>query len=114
MLGVDSYWVTWFPGALLAFFGVLTLLAKGIDWFITAKRTLKETQAALPLIQAEFSRNGGQSMRDRVEALHTKQFEFGRTMTEHIAQDRRAFARQERTNDRVEATLERIEKGMKP
>jgi hypothetical protein len=111
---LPSYWVTWFPGALLAFLGVLTLGFKGIVWFVNATRTLKQTQEALPVIQAEFSRNGGQSMRDRVEALHTKQFEFGRTMTEHITQDRRAFSRQERTNGRVEATLERIEKGLKP
>lgn len=101
-----SYWVTWFPGALVATLALLTGAWKAIEYVVEAKRTLKATRLALPLIQAEFSPNGGGSMKDRVEALHVKQDELraeNRTwQTKHARDDDRRFAK-------VEASLERIE-----
>lgn len=106
---VDNYWLTWFPGALLAFFGLLTLIWKGIEQRVEEKRVLRELKLALPAIQAEFSPDHGHSMKDRVEALHAKQDKHQRVMTDHMENDKTAFAKQERFNDRIEATLERIE-----
>lgn len=106
-----SYWVTWFPGSLLAFFGVMTLLWKGVEQAVEAKRTLRDVRLALPKIEAQFSRNGGTSMRDRVEKLHDKQdelrWENGKWQRQHARDDDRRFAK-------VEAALERIEDKLGP
>lgn len=102
----SMYWITWFPGSLLATFGVLALLWKGLTNLVEAKRTLKEIRLALPAIQAEFSPNSGHSMKDRVESLHRKTdtlaYESGTWQRKHARDDDRRFAK-------VEAALERIE-----
>lgn len=98
MLAEASYWVTWFPGVVLASAGFLALMWKGIEWFVAAKQTLKQTQAALPLIQAEFSPNGGGSMRDKINVLSEGQVKVFRRLDT-----------QERQLNRHEAVLDRIE-----
>ena len=111
MLGsaVNNYWLTWFPGAVLALISVLILVWKGITWLTSGIHTIKQVQVALPLIQAEFSPNHGSSMKDRMEALHDKQDRHAEIMGEHMANDRTAFARQDRFNNKIEGALERIE-----
>lgn len=99
---MSNYWVTWFPGAILAALGVLVLAWKGIVNMVTAKRTLDDVRMVLPKIEAEFSRNGGNSMRDRVEALHDRQGHLDDRFRRHVGDDDRHFSK-------LEATLERIE-----
>jgi outer membrane murein-binding lipoprotein Lpp len=109
---MDAYWFTWFPGALLATFGVLTLLWKGIT-------SLVRLQQALPVIYEihhEFSPNSGTSMRDQINGLRSdvrdsnnKTVDLSSSMRKHVADDREAFAAQARTNVRMERQLDRIE-----
>ncbi len=106
MLGNDTYWFTWFPGAMLAFLGILGLGWKSMKWLVTATGTLKQLQISMPIIEAEFSPDHGHSMKDRVEALHDKQDRLardtGKWQSQHARDDDRRFAQ-------VEGSLERIE-----
>lgn len=106
MLAAASYWVTWFPGALLATFGGVALVWKGVVWFVNATATLRQVQIDLPQIKAEFNPNHGSSMKDRLEALHEK--------TDQLAYDTSKWQRQHAHDDdrrfgKVEGSLERIE-----
>lgn len=109
---VDVYWITWFPGSLLALTGILLLCWKGIRSFVT----IQEAAATITRIEHEFSPNSGSSMRDQIDALRIEQTRVATNlllsneqMASHIRADADAFSRQDRTNTRVEATLDRIE-----
>lgn len=80
MLTAATYWATWFPESLLAGISVVILAWKGLGYIFTAKQTLKATQRVLPLIQAEFSPNGGGSMRDKINLLGEGQAEVFRRL----------------------------------
>jgi len=109
---MSAYWVTWFPGVLLATLGVLTLVWKAIS-------ALVKLQQALPVIYQihhEFSPNSGASMRDQVDQLRSdvhdaanKNLDLGVTLRKHVGDDREAFSAQARTNTRIERQLDRIE-----
>lgn len=111
MLAEASYWITWFPGALLAAFGFLALVWKALEYVIEAKATLKQARETMPLVLAEFSPNHGGSMKDRVEALHEKTDELAyktaKWQREHARDDDRRFGK-------VEGSLERIEDKLAP
>ncbi len=109
-----NYWVTWFPGAVLATLGVLALIWRAVTWLSNSTRTIKQVQLALPdilAIRAEFNPNHGSSMKDRVEALHDKQDTLGydtrKWQREHARDDDRRFGK-------VEGSLERIEDKLSP
>lgn len=106
MLAEASYWVTWFPGALLAFLGVATLGYKGLRTFVKvsdAVPRLLEVADAMPTLlsaAAELRNNGGQSVKDSVDHIKREQARqarvqdaANRTMVQHIADDKDAFAR---------------------
>lgn len=100
-----SYWFTWFPGSLLATFGVLAIIWKGIVAAVNMQRAGREILELSPIIKevrAEFSPNGGGSMRDRVEALHDWQLQ-------HARDDSISFRRIDSKLERMDAALERIE-----
>jgi hypothetical protein len=120
---INNYWVTWFPGSILATLGVLALMWKAVGWLNNAVVTMKQVQVALPMIQAEFVPNHGSSMKDRVEALHDKKDAESLLINQHISADAVEFAYQHEFNDKVykagqrrdrqldrqDAALERIE-----
>jgi hypothetical protein len=104
-----NYWITWFPGAILAGLGVLALFWKGIVNITEATRTLKAARLALPKIEAQFSNNGGSSMKDQMDALHRKvdilSYDTGKWQRQHARDDDRRFAKQEATMERIEDKL---------
>ncbi len=106
LAATTSYWFTWFPGSLLASFGVLAIFWKMVSWLSNAVTTMKKVQVALPIIQSEFSPDHGHSMKDRMEALHDKTdahiIKVTAWQTQHAHDDDRRFAK-------VEASLDRIE-----
>lgn len=112
MAAMDSYWITWFPAALLAALGVLAMAWKGIVAFTR----IQGAAAAITRIEYEFSPNSGTSLRDQVDAVRLEQADVKadlriqmRQMQDHIAADGRSFDYQARFNQHVEATLDRIE-----
>lgn len=86
-----TYWVTWFPGVLLASFGVLAMLWKGF-------RTFAKVYDAVPtLLKAagELEHNGGSTVKDDIS---------------HIKREQTRVARELATsNQRTDARLVRVE-----
>lgn len=98
MIADASYWVTWFPGALLATGGVLTLLFKGVMAFAETRKALPKLVAALPVIEemaAQFQPNSGHSMRDQIDGLTREQKHIRRDMANRDARFNRRLTRVE-------------------
>jgi hypothetical protein len=106
-------WTLWLaPEAFLALLGIGAIVWKGV-------RLIFKVEAALPVlfeISHEFSPNSGNSLRDQIDAVRVDQRAVAGnlvkqvdSMQSHIAADATAFAKQDQTNLRVEATLDRIE-----
>ncbi len=98
MLAIDSYWVTWFPGALLATIGALMLGFKAVRMIVRVSDAIPELLDA----SQELRNNGGMSVKDDVQHIRREQARqarvqdgMNRTMVAHIAEDKAAFQRVE-------------------
>lgn len=119
MFGMDTSWLVWLPASLLATLGVLAVCWKGIKAFVR----ISDAADKIGRIEHEFSPNSGSSMRDQIDAVRIEQLKVSTDlqmqsadlkiqvsqMRDHIGADAKAFASQDRFNQRIESTLDRIE-----
>lgn len=87
-----TYWVTWFPGSLLAAIGVMVLVYKGLRAFIRFNDALP----ALLKAAGELEHNGGSSVKDDIGHIKTEQ--------------RRVADELVRSNAATDARLSRVER----
>lgn len=116
---MDIYWITWFPGSVLACLGILALVYKGIlaltkvtdaaNVTRVIQADVSELKLEVANIKHEFHPNSGTSMRDQVDAISTTQQLDKGVMQSHMDNDKSAFARQDRVNNRIESVLDRLE-----
>lgn len=107
---MSSYWYTWFPGACLAFLGLLTFIYKGIAAFVRVQRIVPMMEKVV----AEVSPNSGHSMRDQVDQLkagqtaHVEEFKVFKAEQRVVNQNTtRRLNRQDQQLDRIERSIHR-------
>jgi len=87
----SAYWVTWFPASVLATLGILGILWKGIEAFVVTKRAIPKLLKAAE----QLEENGGSSMRDKLNAVHTEQRRVASELTRNTRRTDRRLARLE-------------------